>query len=67
MVDPKTRKLFLKACQRCSGDLLFDSYEEDFACMQCGRHFGTAAVLASQAQPVAVVAETSTHVPALAA
>ncbi len=48
MINPTTRKMMLKACPRCHGDLLFDSYEEDFACMQCGRHFGTAAVLASQ-------------------
>jgi hypothetical protein len=50
---------------RCHGDLLFDTYEEDFACMQCGRHFGVAAVLASQATPVA--AQTETREPALAA
>jgi hypothetical protein len=44
MIDPRN-KLMLKACSRCHGDLLFDSYEEDFACMQCGRHFGIATVL----------------------
>jgi hypothetical protein len=65
MIDPKARKIMLKACSRCHGDLLFDTYEEDFACMQCGRHFGVAAVLASQAAPVA--AQTETREPALAA
>jgi uncharacterized protein (DUF983 family) len=65
MIDPNARKMMLKACPRCHGDLLFDSYEEDFACMQCGRHFGTAAVFASQQMPVAVKDEAST--PALAA
>jgi uncharacterized protein (DUF983 family) len=65
MIDTKTRKIMLKACPRCHGDLLFDSYEEDFACMQCGRHLGTAAVLASQTAPQAVKQDVPT--PALAA
>ncbi|MGE0057294.1 MAG: hypothetical protein AB7P33_02890 [Dehalococcoidia bacterium] len=65
MIDPTTRKMMLKACPRCHGDLLFDSYEEDFACMQCGRHFGTAAVLASQATPQTV--KQDVPAPALAA
>ena len=65
MIDPTTRKIMLKACARCHGDLLFDSYEEDFACMQCGRHFGVAAVLATQATQDAT--RTETLEPALAA
>jgi hypothetical protein len=65
MIDPNTRKMMLKACPRCHGDLLFDSYEEDFACMQCGRHFGTAAVFASQQTPA--LAKQDVGTPALAA
>jgi hypothetical protein len=37
-------KIVLRACPRCSGDLFPDEYEEDFACLQCGRRFGVAAV-----------------------
>jgi hypothetical protein len=55
----------LKACSRCHGDLLFDSYEEDFACMQCGRHFGIATVLTAQ-KPVELVRAEAPE-PALAA
>jgi uncharacterized Zn finger protein (UPF0148 family) len=29
------RKVLLRACPRCSGDLFPD--EDDFACLQCGR------------------------------
>lgn len=65
MIDPKTRKMMLKACPRCQGDLLFDTYEEDFACMQCGRHFGPAAILATQATAQVVRQDVSS--PALAA
>ena len=65
MIDTNTRKLMLKACSRCHGDLLFDSYEEDFACMQCGRHFGVAAVL--MAQTVVENAKAEAPTPALAA
>ena len=58
----------LKACARCHGDLLYDNYEEDFACMQCGRHFGVAAVLAAQAAPQTVSTTVSeAKEPALAA
>lgn len=55
----------LKACSRCGGDLLFDTYEEDFACMQCGRHVSVANVLAKR--PVVAAAGTVTQEPALAA
>jgi hypothetical protein len=36
----------LRACPRCQGDLFPDEYEEDFACLQCGRRFGIAAIAA---------------------
>ncbi len=48
----KTRraaKIVLRACPRCHGDLFPDEYEEDFACLQCGRRFGTVAVAEIQA------------------
>ena len=37
-------KIVLRACPRCHGDLFPDEYEEDFACLQCGRRFAIAAV-----------------------
>ena len=37
-------KIALRACPRCQGDLFPDEYEEDFACLQCGRRFGVTAV-----------------------
>ena len=40
----RTTKIMLRACPRCHGDLFPDEYEEDFACLQCGRRF-TPAVL----------------------
>ncbi len=34
------RKLILRACPRCHGDLMLDNYDtdEEFKCLQCGRH-----------------------------
>jgi hypothetical protein len=64
IISRNKQKLMLRACPRCQGDLLFDSYEEDFACLQCGRHFGAAALLA--VRPVAVD-ESKEETPALAA
>jgi hypothetical protein len=40
----RNTRIVLRACPRCQGDLFPDEYEEDFACLQCGRRFGTAAV-----------------------
>ena len=65
MIDPNTRRLMLKACARCHGDLVFDTYEEDFVCMQCGRHFSVSAVLAAQTAASNLKAEEPA--PALAA
>ena len=31
------RKLVMRACPRCHGDLLHDEYEDEFRCLQCGR------------------------------
>jgi hypothetical protein len=53
-------KIVLRACPRCQGDLFPDEYEEDFACLQCGRRFGIPAVReimqAREAQPELVKA-----------
>ena len=40
----RNAKIVLRACPRCSGDLFPDEYEEDFACLQCGRRLGISAV-----------------------
>ena len=40
----RNAKIVLRACPRCHGDLFPDEYEEDFACLQCGRRLGLAAV-----------------------
>lgn len=40
----RNTKIVLRACPRCHGDLFPDEYEEDFACLQCGRRYGIAAV-----------------------
>jgi hypothetical protein len=40
----RNAKIVLRACPRCHGDLFPDEYEEDFACLQCGRRFSVAAV-----------------------
>jgi hypothetical protein len=31
------RKLLMRACRRCHGDLLHDDYEDEYTCLQCGR------------------------------
>jgi uncharacterized protein (DUF983 family) len=41
---PRGAKIVLRACPRCHGDLFPDEYEEDFACLQCGRRLGFADV-----------------------
>jgi hypothetical protein len=40
-----TRKILLRACPRCQGDLFPDKYEEDFACLQCGRRIAPAQLM----------------------
>ncbi len=49
MKDPKNTRLLLHACPRCHGDLFPDTFEEDFACLQCGRRFETAQLLPERA------------------
>jgi uncharacterized protein (DUF983 family) len=44
MKTPRNTKIMLRACPRCHGDLFPDKYEEDMACLQCGRRFGEAAL-----------------------
>ena len=41
----KKSGIMLHACPRCQGDLFHDIYEEDLACLQCGRRFAPAQVL----------------------
>ena len=31
------RKLIMRGCLRCHGDLLHDDYEDEYTCLQCGR------------------------------
>ena len=52
----KKTGIILHACPRCQGDLFPDIYEEDFACLQCGRRFESSQVLA--VRELAVVAKT---------
>lgn len=40
----RNAKIVLRACPRCQGDLFPDEYEEDFACLQCGRRLSNSAV-----------------------
>ena len=40
----RNAKIVLRACPRCHGDLFPDEYEEDFACLQCGRRLSIAMV-----------------------
>ena len=37
MIKTIDRKILLRSCPRCRGDLFRDSYDEEFACLQCGR------------------------------
>ena len=67
MTTMKRQKLMLRACPRCQGDLLFDSYEEDFVCLQCGRHASTSAVLSANSGTEAVTSTSVSKEPALAA
>ena len=49
MTTMKTqRKLLMRACPRCHGDLLHDDYEDEYICLQCGRRADL-----SSGQPVA--------------
>ena len=49
MKDLKKTRIILHACPRCQGDLFPDEFEEDFACLQCGRRFDTAQLLQAEA------------------
>jgi uncharacterized protein (DUF983 family) len=40
----RNARIMLRACPRCGGDLFPDEFEEDFACLQCGRRFGMAVI-----------------------
>jgi hypothetical protein len=48
----KKSRILLRACPRCHGDLFPDDYEEDFACLQCGRRIAAAQVLQTQLETV---------------
>jgi len=47
------RKILLRSCPRCRGDLFPD--EEDFACLQCGRRID-AGQLVAQLKALALAA-----------
>jgi len=49
----KKARIILRACPRCQGDLFPDIYEEDFACLQCGRRVSTSQVLQAEREPAA--------------
>jgi len=49
----KKSRIILRACPRCQGDLFLDSYEEDFACLQCGRRVSISHVLQAERESVA--------------
>ena len=55
----KKSRIILRACPRCQGDLFPDSYEEDFACLQCGRRVSISQVLQAESET-----EVKTLVPA---
>jgi hypothetical protein len=48
MTTKTQRKLLMRACPRCHGDLLHDDYEDEYTCLQCGRRADLSA-----GQPVA--------------
>ena len=45
MKNLKKSRILLRACPRCHGDLFPDDWEEDFACLQCGRRVAGAQAL----------------------
>lgn len=47
MTTATTRKLLLRACPRCHGDLFLTPDEDAFACLQCGREIALAQLEAS--------------------
>ena len=44
MTKNTRNRILLHACPRCQGDLFPDDEENDFACLQCGRRFGSAQI-----------------------
>lgn len=37
MLTKERRSILRQACPRCRGDLLYDTEENEYACLQCGR------------------------------
>jgi hypothetical protein len=48
------RKLMMRACPRCHGDLLHDEYEDEFRCLQCGRRADLSSGQPIVAEPVSI-------------
>jgi hypothetical protein len=57
------RAYLLKGCPRCHGDLVLEADEAvdeqepghfEYACLQCGRRFGTVAEVAQQPAPAGI-------------
>jgi len=48
------RKILLRACPRCRGDLFHDDYEDEFACLQCGRRADPAMIVMKTPEPEVV-------------
>jgi len=58
MTTMKTqRKIVMRACPRCHGDLLHDDYEDEFVCLQCGRRadLTSGQPIASEPDPIEVL------------
>ena len=58
MTTMKTqRKIVMRACPRCHGDLLHDDYEDEFVCLQCGRRADLASgqLVASEPEGIEVL------------
>jgi uncharacterized protein YbaR (Trm112 family) len=57
-MQKRNRRLLIRACPRCKGDLICDIYDEEFACLQCGRNFTAAQVPGLLSLPLQAAART---------
>lgn len=48
MMKMTDRKILLRSCPRCRGDLFRDSFDDEFACLQCGRRISVESLEAQQ-------------------
>ncbi|HWO73867.1 MAG TPA: hypothetical protein VNN21_09955 [Dehalococcoidia bacterium] len=42
------RKIVIRGCTRCHGDLFFDRFEEDFFCLQCAKRVSASELFKSR-------------------